>query len=139
MRALLVVAWLAAAAPAQAQAQPRATLYDDLGGHAGLSRIIGAMVDRAAADPRIADKFDNANLTRLKRIIVQHVCSVTDGGCSYTRGLRGSHVQLELTRLHFNALVEVLQDVMDEQGVAFRTQNRLLARLAPMQREIVTK
>lgn len=133
MRWLVLVACLAVAAPA------RATLYEDLGGHEGLNRILGALVDRAAADPRIADKFDNANLTRLKRVLVQHVCTVTDGGCGYTRGLRGSHVQLELTRLHFNALVEVLQDVMDEQGVPFRTQNRLLARLAPMQREIVTR
>ena len=37
----------------------------------------------------------------------------------------------------FNALVEVLQASMAAQGVPFATQNRLLARLAPMHREIV--
>ena len=36
-----------------------------------------------------------------------------------------------------NALVEVLQDTMDAQGIPFRDQNRLLARLAPMHREII--
>jgi hemoglobin len=33
--------------------------------------------------------------------------------------------------------VEVLQDTMDAQGIPFRDQNRLLARLAPMHREII--
>jgi hemoglobin len=34
-------------------------------------------------------------------------------------------------------LVEVLQQAMDAQGIAFGVQNRLLARLAPMHRDIV--
>jgi hemoglobin len=133
MRALVIAALLLLAPPAHA------TLYDDLGGHDGLTRIINRTIDAAAVDPRTAGKLDNANLVRLKRLIVQHICSVTDGGCTYNRSMRGTHVQLELTRVHFNALVEVLQDAMDAEGIPFRTQNRLLARLAPMQREIVTK
>lgn len=133
MRATVIAVLLLAAVPAQA------TLYEDLGGNDGLTRIIGRTIDAAAIDPRIAEKLSNANLTRLKRVIVQHICSVTDGGCAYNRSMRGTHVQLELTRMHFNALVEVLQDAMDAEGIPFRTQNRLLARLAPMEREIVTK
>lgn len=138
MRVLAIATLLLLATPVLAS-PARATLFDDLGGMDGLSRIVSGMVDRAAADPRIAAKFDNINLERLKRMIVLHTCKVTDGGCRYERGLRGPHVQLELTRYHFNALVEVLQDVMDAEGIPFRTQNRLLARLAPMEREIVTK
>jgi hemoglobin len=37
----------------------------------------------------------------------------------------------------FNALVEVLQQSMDAQGIGFGTQNKLLGRLAPMHREII--
>jgi hemoglobin len=44
---------------------------------------------------------------------------------------------MDISKGDFNALVEVLQASMDAQGVPFATQNQLLARLAPMHREIV--
>jgi hemoglobin len=39
----------------------------------------------------------------------------------------------------FNALAEDLQFAMDAAGISFFTQNRLIALLAPMQHDIVTK
>jgi hemoglobin len=39
----------------------------------------------------------------------------------------------------FNALVEDLQLAMDDSEIPFATQNRLLAILAPMERDIVNK
>jgi hemoglobin len=44
---------------------------------------------------------------------------------------------IDINRASFNATVEVLQQAMDAQGVAFSAQNRLLAQLAPMHRDIV--
>jgi hemoglobin len=46
---------------------------------------------------------------------------------------------LKVNRAQFNALVENLQDAMAKNDVPSRTQNRLLALLAPMHRDIVTK
>jgi len=40
-------------------------------------------------------------------------------------------------RADFNALVELLQVTMDARGVPVRAQNRLLALLAPMHRDII--
>jgi hemoglobin len=51
--------------------------------------------------------------------------------------MKKAHDGMDVTRGDFNALVEVLQDTMDAQGIRFRDQNRLLARLAPMHREII--
>ena len=42
-------------------------------------------------------------------------------------------------RAQFNALAEDLQVAMERTGVPPRFQNKLMARLAPMQRDIVTK
>ena len=39
----------------------------------------------------------------------------------------------------FNALVEDLQIAMDRKGIPFRSQNKLLAVLAPMHREVITR
>jgi len=68
------------------------------------------------------------------------VCELTGGPCHFHGiSMTGSHAYLELQDRHFNALVEDLQNAMDTQKVPFRTQNRLLAILAPMRRDIVTK
>lgn len=46
---------------------------------------------------------------------------------------------LGLDRADFNALVEDLQIAMNQRGIPFRSQNKLLAVLAPMHREVITK
>ena len=50
-----------------------------------------------------------------------------------------SHRKFGITNGDFNALVEDLQTAMNHADVPFGTQNRLLALLAPMQRDIVTR
>jgi hemoglobin len=50
-----------------------------------------------------------------------------------------SHAKLAITRGDFNATVEILQEAMDARSIPIGTQNALLARLAPLHREIVTR
>ena len=52
--------------------------------------------------------------------------------------MKTAHASLKITKGDFNALVEVLQQSMDAQGIAFTTQNQLLALLAPMHRDVIT-
>jgi|SRR5580658_388259 hemoglobin len=116
------------------------TLYDDLGGHEGLTAIVGETIDASAADPRTADKLDNINIARLKSRIVDQICELTGGPCHFHGiSMKGAHAYLHLHDRHFNALVEHMQDAMDRRGVPTRTQNRLLAILAPMHRDIVSR
>ena len=139
MRDLLLALGLASAlcSPAPASA---ASLYDDLGGRTGLAAIVSDTIDAAAADPRTADKLDNINIPRLKQRIVEQLCELTGGPCHFKGvSMHGAHAYLELHDRHFNALVEDLQSAMDRADIPFRTQNRLLALLAPMHRDIVTK
>jgi hemoglobin len=51
--------------------------------------------------------------------------------------MKAAHGDTEVTRAHFNALVEVLQQTMAARGIAFQRQNQMLALLAPMHRDIV--
>jgi hypothetical protein len=65
-------------------------------------------------------------------------CQLAGGPC-HLKGpdMKQAHDGFDIDRSAFKALVEVLQQAMDAQGIAFGVQNRLLARLAPMHREIV--
>lgn len=124
---------------ARAQAQD-AVLFDALGGKPGLAALMETFVERLASDERTKIFFENSDKPRLKSQLVDQLCMLSGGPCEY-RGakMRGLHRNLEIRRGDFNALVEVLQDAMEAHGIGFRTQNALLALLAPMHREIVTR
>jgi hemoglobin len=116
------------------------TLYEDLGGNPVLTKVVGETIDASVADPVTADKLDNINIARLKQRIVDQICELTGGPCHFHGiSMKGAHAYLHLHDRHFNALVEHMQDAMDRAGIPFRTQNRLLALLAPMHRDIVSK
>lgn len=133
--ALALAGALSACAPSRSQ---DAALFNQLGGMPGIERIVSDTVDRSLADPRIAWSFDNTNHDRLKRLISQQFCHLSGGPCPRReRGMGPAHRHLGLREAHFNALVENLQDAMDEAGTPFRAQLRLLELLAPMKREIV--
>ncbi|HEX2590432.1 MAG TPA: group 1 truncated hemoglobin [Rhizomicrobium sp.] len=134
--ALTVAALAGFAAPAQADD----TLYQDLGGQAGITQIAIDTADNFIADDRIKATFDNTNMDRFKKLLAEQFCAVAGGPVVYTgRDMKASHKALGLTNADFNAVVEDLQKALDKNGIPFATQNRLLARLAPMQHDVVTK
>jgi hemoglobin len=124
----------AAGAPAPADD----ALFRALGGQAGIDRIVGDFVPRLKADPRTGEFFRRTDLDHLKLMLAQQFCAVSGGACVYTGlPMKKAHENIDVSKADFNALVEVLQASMSAQDVPFATQNRLLARLAPMHRDIV--
>ena len=116
------------------------TLYEDLGSRPGVTRIIDGALALYLTDPRLHSYFDNINPAWLKPRFVDFVCKVAGGPCIYRgRSMAASHKGLHVDEAAFYAVVEDLQAAMRRAGIPFRTQNRLLARLAPMERDIVTR
>jgi hemoglobin len=148
--AFLLAAAGAAIALSTAQAQPAVpanasipaaaddALFRALGGQPGIDRIVGDFVPRLVADARLGEFFKRTNQDHLKQMLGELLCRVSGGGCIYTGlSMKLAHQDIDVSRGDFDALVEVLQAAMDAQGVPFATQNRLLARLAPLHRDIV--
>jgi hemoglobin len=130
------------ASPNPAGAEPIVgdSIYQAFHGKEGIQRIMDDFVPRITSDPRIKDRFATTNLDRLKLMLVQQVCYLTGGPCQYGgRDMKEVHASLGLQNLDFNALAEDLQVSMDKEKVPFAAQNRLIAKLAPMQHVIVTK
>lgn len=110
------------------------------GGREGIRRIAERTVDISEADPRIAAIFESHDMVRLKRTLAEQFCYLVNAGCDYTgRDMKTAHAEMGVTRADMNALVENLQAAMREAGVPFGAQNRLLAKLAPMSRDVVTR
>ena len=109
-------------------------------GKEGLVRITSDLVDRNLADPRIKDVFATADIVRLKRTLAEQFCYILDGGCDYTgKDMTAAHKDQGITPRDFNALVENLQWAMDKEGVPFADQNKLLAKLAPMNKQAIER
>jgi hemoglobin len=114
-------------------------LYKAFGEKQGLARLVDDFHARLLADPRTGPHFKPANARNIKEQLTDQFCKVTGGPCEYKGAdMKSAHSNLDITKADFNALVEVLQGSMDAQGIAFGTQNQLLARLAPMHRDVIT-
>ena len=129
-----VMAQPAGAAPASS------SLYQDIGGLPVLQKVVDDLLELALEDPRIKHTFKETNMKRLAEMLVEQFCELSGGPCRYSGDpMKEVHQGLELNNAHFNALVEDLQMAMTRSGISSRTQNRLLALLAPMQRDTVTR
>ena len=129
----------AAQAAATAAAAP-AGLYQALGEKPGITRLMDDFVNRVVKDPRIGGHFKDTKPAALKERLSDQFCQLSGGPCKYEGAdMKSAHADMDINKGHFNALVEVLQSAMDAQGIPFAQQNRLLALLAPMHRDVITK
>ena len=132
----LIVALPGAAAAQSAGAD--ATLYRELGERAGLERLMNHFVPQLKADPRTAEHFKESKVAHLAKQLTDQVCVITGGPCVYDgASMKDAHADYKVRRADFNALVEQLQNSMDAQAIPFGVQNRLLALLAPMHRDVI--
>jgi hemoglobin len=114
------------------------SLYRQLGSQPGLEALMEDFMQRLLADPRMNPFFKDTDQAHIKAELVVQVCEVSGGPCRRDGpDMKRVHEGVDIDRAAFNALVEVLQQSMDARGIAFSTQNRLLALLAPMHREII--
>jgi len=117
-----------------------ASLYERLGGQTRVSAFINETIDRTSSDPKLNHSFEKVDLDRVKRLLVEQICSLTGGGCTYTGDtMVDVHAGLKLTETDMYGLVEILREAMIRHGVALRERNELLAILAPMKRDVVTQ
>lgn len=157
IRIMTISAFLALATPAIAAEQPvdpyaqssanagARPLGDDallaeFHGAAGIGRIVEELLDGVVKDPRTAEIFKAADMERLRRTLKEQLVYLLGGKIDYTgRDMKTAHKDQGLQQTDFNILVEHMQVAMDHEKVPFRAQNRLLARLAPMQRDVVVR
>lgn len=127
--------------------------YVGLGGKEGIRKIVDSFIPLVLADPRIKDSFADFDMKQVGARLQEQFCEFAGGPCKYTgkyrdktmdgvgtvRDMASVHQDLQITNAMFNALTEDLQIAMEQNHVPNRVANKLIAKLAPMQRAIVTK
>ena len=113
-------------------------LAEQFGGQDGIHRLTDRLIEINLDDPRISDIFKGHDMVRLRRTLFEQFCYILNAGCDYSgKDMRASHQDMGLQIADMNALVENLQKAMRERHIAFASQNRLLAKLAPMKHDVL--
>lgn len=114
------------------------SLYDRLGGKPVITAVVDQFVANVAGDQRINGRFATTDIPRLKRHLVDQVCSATGGPCAYTgRDMKTTHQGMRITNAAFDALVEDLIAALDAFHVPAQEKTELLSLLGPMRSDIV--
>ncbi len=130
---------IASLAMAQTPAVDDST-FQGLGGKPGIKKIVDTFIPLILADVRIKESFADTDIKNLALRLEEQFCELSGGPCKYKgKDMVEIHDGLNITRAQFNALAEDLQIAMERVGVPSRYQNKLVAKLAPMERGIVTK
>jgi hemoglobin len=140
IRGILSALVLCLAHLAPAGAADDGAFYQGLGGQAGIHKIVATTITLVLADERIKASFTDTDLPHLAMRLEQQFCELSGGPCKYAgKDMVDIHDGLNVTNAQFFALTENLQLAMERHGVAARIQFKLVAKLAPLQRAIVTK
>lgn len=119
-----------------AQAGP--TLFERIGGEARLKATVDEFTNVILADDRINFTFANADINKFKKLLFEQLCALTQGPCTYTgRNMHEAHLKLNINNAQFNALAEDLYIAFEHEHVPYRVQNKVMALLAPMQKDVV--
>jgi hemoglobin len=114
------------------------SLYKAFGEKAGITALMDQFLQDLQADKRMQPFFEKTNKEQFVQSISNQLCQLSGGPCQYKGpDMKLAHKEMDINKANFNALVEVLQKSMNTRGIPFSAQNRMLALLAPMHRDII--
>jgi len=116
------------------------SLYARPGGEPAVTAVVSELVEVMRTDPVSGHHFRKVNHKRLKATITEQICSLVGGPCAFdSDDMKTTHAGLPVTETDFYRLVQHLVIILDRHGVRGREKNELLAILAPLKRDVVTR
>lgn len=116
------------------------TLYEQLGGEEGVQQLADRFVRQLATDDEVAHHFKGIDARLFRDRLAEQFCVLGEGPCVYQGGsMLEVHRGMEIDDRAFNRVAEDLILAMESLRYPTSVQNRLLAKLIPMHRDIVTR
>ncbi len=115
-----------------------AKLYQRLGGQPAVEAVIDDFMGRLAKDERVNATFAGSHVPRVRKRLIELVCSATGGPCTYSgRDMKTVHAGMNITHAQFDIVVGHLVATLDAFKVPATEKGELLALLGPMRGDIV--
>ena len=115
------------------------SLYDRLGGAAGISAIVDDVIAAHLANPVVAPRYSNVkDMEHTRRVSREFFCAGAGGPEKYTgRDMRAAHKGMNVSEQEFLAVVDDVMGVLGRHGIDPTTQKDVLAILYGFKNEIV--
>lgn len=138
LSALALAITIAACSSTPMSAAKPASLYDRLGGKPAITAVVDDFIGNVAADAAINKRFANANIPRLKGLLVDQICAASGGPCTYAgKDMVSAHKGMAITEAEFGALVGDLVKSLDKFKVPEKEKGELLGALGSMKNAVV--
>jgi hemoglobin len=121
------------------------TLYERLGGEAGLTRIVGDFLDQffkhdRIQNPLVVKRHEAAFHPELKRQWVAFVSQATGGPKRYEgRTMHSSHVGMRISGRDFDTTIDLMRESLERAGVERSDKDELLELMQAQRKHIVDK
>lgn len=118
-----------------------ATLYEQIGGTEGITRLIAAFYRRVQADPELAPFFKGVKMDKLRRMQLELFSAALGGPVQYTgRPLIEAHRHLKIGLPHYQRFIRHLFDTLDDAGFGITDQERyeVIGRLNTLTDEVLS-
>ena len=115
-----------------------ASLYERLGGTEGITRIANDIVDNHLANPRIAPRFENADIPALKNAAATFFITGAGGPEVYQgKDMVAAHAGMNIDIGEFTAVLDDVLGAMNKNNTGQREQEEVLFILYSMKQMVV--
>ena len=111
--------------------ETRTTLYERLGGQAGIATLIDRFYDKVVVDPELSAFFENAPVDRIRAMQKEFFAAALEGPQNYSGlALTRAHSGLGIKPGQFARYVNVLLETLKEIGVKPRDIDAVVGRIS---------
>lgn len=111
-----------------------------MGGQIKIEEVTNNFIEQIGYNKHIVRYFENTDIDRFREKLNEHLCMVADGPCEYTGdSMLDVHAGMNINENHFNLMVDLLINAMDDANIPHNTQNKMLAKLATIRSDIIYK
>lgn len=115
-----------------------ATLYERLGATPGITRLAGDLVDQHLQNERIATRFAQSDLPRMKHLAATFFIGATGGPQAYQgKDMLAAHQGMNISAAEFMAVLDDALAAMDKNHVGAGEQAEVLFAFYSMRGQVV--
>jgi len=138
---LMATSAMAPAALSQSMSNPKAGLYNRLGGYDAIAAVTDDLLGRLVADPQLGKFFvglNDTSKTRIRQHFVDFLCKATGGPCAYMgQDMKTAHAGMNISEADWAAAVRDLQATLDKFKVPARERGEVLSAVSSLKPDIV--
>ena len=117
---------------------PGTSLFEELGGVAGITRLVARFYDRVLADPALSPYFENVALDKLRRMQFEFFSAALGAPTRYRgRSINEAHAGRRISGPHFAAFVGHLAATLNEYAISEDKRRGILDRVNAYARDVV--